>query len=134
MEIIEYDNKTLINFYAENGLEFSETKGYYGTNIKSFALLKNNKIIGACSISIYNGKSFIEAIAIDKKYRNKGYGKTLIEKALMELQKPIYTISKMDNFFLKNGFTYDTVDLIGKECKTCDEYNITCFPKVMMYK
>ena len=76
MEIIEYDNKTLINFYAENGLEFSEIKGYYGTNIKSFALLKNNKIIGACSISIYKGKSFIEAIAIDKKYRNKGYGKT----------------------------------------------------------
>ena len=57
-----------------------------------------------------------------------------IEKALNELQKPIYTISKTDNFFLKNGFTYDTADLIGKECKTCDEYNITCFPKVMMYK
>lgn len=134
MIIIKYDNKTLIDFYIENGLEYDENKGYFGTGVESFALLENEKIIGAFSISIYKNKSFIEALAVDKEYRNNGYGRLLIGKAIEKLEKPIYTISKVDEFYLKNGFIYDDLDLIGKECKTCDNYNITCFPKVMVYK
>ena len=134
MIIIKYDNKTLIDFYIENGLEYYENKGYFGTGVESFALLENEKIIGAFSISIYKNKSFIEALAVDKEYRNNGYGRWLIGKSIEKLEKPIYTISKVDEFYLKNGFIYDDLDLIGKECKTCDNYNITCFPKVMVYK
>ena len=83
------------------------------------------------SISIYKEKSFIEALAVNKEYRNKGYGKLLIETAI---EKPVYTISKVDEFYIKNGFVYDNADLIDKECKTCDEYNVTCFPRVVVYK
>ena len=104
MKFDKYDNDSLINFYIENGLEFDERKKYFGNNIRSFALLENENIIGAVSISIYKGKSFIEALAVDKKYRNRGYGKSLIEKAIGELEKPVYTISKVDEFYLKNGF------------------------------
>lgn len=86
------------------------------------------------SISIYKEKNFIEALAVDKEYRNKGYGKLLIEKAIEKLEKPVYTISKVDKFYLKNGFVYDNADLIDKECKTCDEYNVNCFPRVVVYK
>ena len=134
MEIIKYDNKTLINFYSKNGLEFNEIKGYFGTDVKSFALLEDDKIIGAISFSIYKDKKFIEAIAIDKEYRNKGYGKLLLEKVIEKLEKPIYLISKASYFFEKNGFVHDHTDLIDKECKKCREYNITCFPEVLVYK
>ena len=134
MKFVKYDNISLINFYRLNGLEFDENKGYFGINVTSFALLENEKIIGAFSISIYKNKSFIEALAVDKEYRNNGYGRLLIGKSIEKLEKPIYTISKVDEFYLKNGFIYDDLDLIGKECKTCDNYNITCFPKVMVYK
>lgn len=134
MKFIEYDNESLINFYIENGLEFDENKSYFGTNVKSFILIENGKIIGAVSTSIYKNKSFIEALAVNIAYRNKGYGKLLIEKAVEKLKKPIYTISKVDEFYLKNGFVYSNVDLINEECKTCDEYNVTCFPKVVVYK
>ena len=96
--------------------------------------LENENIIGAVSISIYKGKSFIEALAVDKKYRNRGYGKSLIEKAIGELEKPVYIISKVDEFYLKNGFVYSNEELIDKECKACNEYNITCFPKVVVYR
>lgn len=134
MKFVKYDNISLINFYRLNGLEFDENKGYFGINVTSFALLENEKIIGAVSISFYKEKSFIEALAVDKKYRNSGYGKLLIEKAIEKLEKPVYTISKIDKFYLKNGFVYDDVDLIDKACKTCDEYNVTCFPRVVAYK
>lgn len=79
MKFIKYDNKKLINFYVENGLEFDEYKGYFGTNVKSFVLLENKKIVGAVSISIYKDRSFIEALAVNKEYRNNGCGKMLIE-------------------------------------------------------
>ncbi len=134
MKFDKYNNESLINFYIKNGLEFDENKKYFGTNIRTFVLIENEKIIGAVSISIYKCKSFIEALAVDKKYRNKGYGKLLVEKAIEKLKKPVYTISKVDEFYLKNGFVYSNEDLIDKECKTCSEYNITCFPKVVVYK
>ena len=134
MKFIKYDNKKLINFYVENGLEFDEYKGYFGTNVKSFVLLENKKIVGAVSISIYKDRSFIEALAVNKEYRNNGCGKMLINKAIEKLEKPVYTISKADEFYLKNGFVYDDTDLIDKECKACDKYNVTCFPRVVVYK
>jgi GNAT superfamily N-acetyltransferase len=134
MNFIKYDNISLINFYKENGLEFDENKGYFGTNVRSFALFSGEKIVGAVSISIYKNKNFIEALAVNKEFRNKGYGKLLIENALEKLQRPVYTISKSDKFYLKNGFIYDNANLIDEKCKTCDEYNITCFPKVLVYK
>ncbi len=37
MEIIKYDNNTLINFYSKNELEFDEIKGYFGIDVKSKA-------------------------------------------------------------------------------------------------
>lgn len=67
MEIIEYDNNSLIKFYKENGLEFDENKKYFGTDVKSFVILDNNVIIGAISISNYKNKSFIEAVAVNEE-------------------------------------------------------------------
>lgn len=134
MKLEKYDNECLINFYIENELEFDEDKKYFGINIRSFALLKNGKVIGAVSISIYKGKSFIEALAVDKNYRNKKLGELLIKKAIEELEKPIYTISKANEFYLKNGFVYSNEDLIDKECKKCNKYNVICFPKAVVYE
>lgn len=78
MEIIEFDNEMLIEFYIKNGLEFDNTKGYFGNNVKSFALVQDNKVIGAVSISKYKNKNFIEALAVDIKYRKRNSKKTTI--------------------------------------------------------
>lgn len=134
MNFIDYDSNSLISFYIDNGLEFDENKGYFGKNVKSYVILEKEQVIGALSISIYKNKNFIETLAVDKEHRHKGYGKLLLKKAIKELEKPIYTISTADKFYLKNGFVYDNADLIDKECKTCEKYNITCFPKVVVYK
>ena len=34
MKFVKYDNKSLINFYSENGLEFDENKCYFGINVE----------------------------------------------------------------------------------------------------
>lgn len=63
-------------------------------NIITLAIIENNKVIGAISVSIYK-KSFIEALAISKEYRHKGYDKILLEKALQALHIPIIKMLKI---------------------------------------
>ena len=58
----------------------------------------------------------------------------MLEKVILEINTPIYAISKIYGFFLNNGFVYDDEDLIDRECKACKEYNITYFPKVVILK
>lgn len=91
------------------------------------------KVAGAISFSKYKNKNYIEAVAVDKLYRKKGYGRKLLDKAIDEMGAPVYAISKHDKFYLDYGFQYDDAYLIDNECKTCSEYNITCFPRVMVF-
>ena len=58
------------------------------------AIIENNKEKGSISVSIYK-KSFIEALAISKEYRHKGYDKILLEKALQALHIPIIKMLKI---------------------------------------
>lgn len=133
MNLVEYNNDLLVKFYAENELEIDENKKYFGTDVKSFALLDGKKVAGAISFSKYKNKNYIEAVAVDKLYRKKGYGRKLLDKAIDEMGAPVYAISKHDKFYLDYGFQYDDAYLIDNECKTCSEYNITCFPRVMVF-
>ena len=134
MKFVKQDKEEeLIEFYLQNGLEFDDDKGYLGNKIQSFIIQEEENTIGAVSISIYQNKNFIEALAVDKKYRNQGYGTMLLKKAIAALESPIYTISKADKFYLKHGFVYDHADLIDKVCKTCKYYQVSCFPRVMRY-
>ena len=135
MKIIEYDSKSLINFYNENDIEISEEHGYFGINLKSFAMIdKNEQIVGAITVSNYHSKKFIEAIAVRKDSRGKGYGNILLNKVIEELNRDVYVISKEHNFYIKNGFEFieDLEYMISDNCQNCEEYNKTCFPKVMI--
>lgn len=134
MKIEEYDNTKIIDFYIQNNIEFNDNQNYFGQSVKSYVIKENDLVIGAISTSIYKNVNYIEAIAITKDKRQKGYGKMLLDFIVNKMDKPIYTISKKDDFYLKNNFVYDNLDLIGKECKICKNYNKTCFPKVMVYK
>ena len=84
MLVEKIDSAILIKFYAENDLEIDESHGYFGTNLESFAMIENEIIQGAVTISKYEDKNFLEAIAVDKAMRGKGYGKVLFEKLLEE--------------------------------------------------
>lgn len=136
MNIIEYDSEKLIQFYKDNDIEINEEHGYYGTNLKSFAMIENEDVVGAVTISKYDSKNFIEVIAVNKDSRGKGYGNILLNKGIEQLDGDIYVISKEHDFYLKNGFEFieGLEYMISDNCQVCEEYNKTCFPKVMVLK
>lgn len=136
MKIIEYDSEKLIQFYKDNNIEINEEHGYYGTNLKSFAIIENEDIVGAVTISKYDSKNFIEVIAVNKDSRGKGYGNILLNKGIEQFDNDIYVISKKHDFYLTNRFEFieGLEYMISDNCQVCEEYNKTCFPKVMMLK
>jgi len=131
--IIEYDNNLLIDFYINNQIEISNDNSYFGTDLKSYVLLDNGKIIGAVTVSKYKNVDYMEAIAVDKDYRNNGYDKILLDKVIDEFNDKVYIISKNDKFFLSYGFKNSNLDLIDDGCKKCDKFNVSCFPKTMVF-
>lgn len=136
MELKKYESQKLIEFYKNNDIEISEEHGYYGIDLKSFVMIENEEIIGAVTISKYDSKNFLEVIAIRKDCRGKGYGNILLNKGIEQFDGDVYVISKDHNFYLKNGFEFieDLEHMISDNCKACEEYNKTCFPRVMILK
>lgn len=134
--IIEYNSIDLIDFYSSNGLEISKEHSYLGNELYSIALIEDNKIIGAATLSKYHNKTFLEAIAIDENYRNKGYANKLIKEITKNIYEDLYTISKNHDFYLKRGYEIieEDSDMISTNCKQCSEYLKTCFPIIMRKK
>lgn len=137
MAIIEKcDSSKLIKFYQNNDLEIDEQHGYFGTNLESYVIYDNEVVEGAVTISKYADKSFLEAIAVNKTSRGKGYGKELLKYAIGKTNGSVYTISKLHDFYLKHNFRFakNMDEMISGNCKVCSEYNNTCHPKVMVLK
>ena len=136
MLVEKIDRGILIKFYADNDLEIDESHGYFGTNLESFAIIENEIIQGAVTISKYEDKNFLEAIAVDKAMRGKGYGKELLKVAVGNIDGSVYTISKEPGFYLKHNFrpVNNMDEMISGNCKVCEEFNKTCHPQVMVLK
>lgn len=134
--MVEYNSLELIDFYSSNELEISKEHSYLGNELYSIALIENEKIIGAVTLSKYHNKTFLEAIAIDKEYRNKGYANKLIKEITKNLYEDLYTISKNHDFYLKRGYKIieEEKNMISINCQQCPEYLKTCHPKIMKKK
>lgn len=136
MFIEKIDSAKLIKFYSENEIEIDLEHGYLGTNVESYVIIENEIIQGAITISEYANKSFLEAVAVCKEARGKGYGRELLKYAIGKLNGSVYTISKAHDFYLKHNFKFvkNMDEMIDSNCKVCEEYNKTCYPKVMVLK
>jgi GNAT superfamily N-acetyltransferase len=98
-EAIEEDLQGILNLYKQlfDNEEYSDIKSYRDkwreikqyNNIKYFVAQYNGKIISTCHIIVVPNLtrnrrcySIIENVITDKEYRNKGYGRKVIEKAI----------------------------------------------------
>ncbi len=140
MNIIEYfDHNKLIPFYSERGIE--ELTDYPNKPIFSYVIKEAEKLIGAATCSKADGIYILEAIAISEEYTGKKIGSKLLQQVFERLRQigAEYVIINAKNtaFFEKNGF--EVVDRSVappseyQYCNGCEDYNVTCFPKIMRY-
>ncbi|MDR0851087.1 MAG: GNAT family N-acetyltransferase [Clostridiales Family XIII bacterium] len=134
------DYESLIPFFIENELEFSEADETPTDIVKCWkAEDAEGRLIGGCVLARRDGEFICDGIATDPSYRGAGLGKELIELLLSEVKaqggESLYLVARAPGFFAKNGFT--AIPREGApnffECFTCPQYQKTCFPEVMRY-
>lgn len=78
-----------------------------------FVLLHNSKRIGITTTISFDKLGWIGNVIVDKNYRRKGAGSTLLKKAIKYLKKKgvrtigLYSYKKTDNFYKRLGFKRD---------------------------
>jgi len=131
------DYPKLKELFIENGLEMSSDDPTPDDLVKSFKLEDDGKLMGGIVIARRDGEFIIDGIAVDGAYREKEYGKKLLEKAVDEVKalngESIYLVARAPNFFRKQGF--NTVAHEGApdffECRGCPQFGVSCHPEVM---
>ncbi len=138
MKIIEHqDYDRLMEVFVRNGLE-APSPDDPATEIKHWALVEGEHIVGGSSVSRRNGALVLDYFAIDGPYRNHGWSRHLLEKVLtyanQQGARNIYTVTKIPNYFQKAGFRKidrkDAPDF--SQCFSCPQYQEACFPEVMV--
>ncbi|MEK9693701.1 MAG: GNAT family N-acetyltransferase [Rhodospirillaceae bacterium] len=119
IKIIEFNSKSyneLLKFRfcklrKPLGLLWSKQDLKNENNQIHFALIKDKKIIGSCVLKkINNKKARIRQMAIEDIYRNKGYGKKILNEAENYAKingfKEIMLTARVSakKFYLKNGY------------------------------
>ncbi|HIU24909.1 MAG TPA: GNAT family N-acetyltransferase [Candidatus Copromorpha excrementigallinarum] len=139
------DYESLVPFFIENDLEFSEDEPVPTDIVKCWDVREEEtggenekgRLIGGFVLARRQGEFIVDGIAVDPEYRKAKLGQTLLEKGIEEARsrggKRIFLVARAPGFFRKNGFvTVERKDAPNFfECLTCPQYGVDCHPEVM---
>jgi N-acetylglutamate synthase-like GNAT family acetyltransferase len=138
MKIIEVENyQKLGRLFKDAGIEVSTFDKLPEHVSNAYEGYDGDKLIGGVSIEHKKNEYIIFDIAVIPEYRKKYIGKELLLHALDKIKSydvnQVYLVAKAPKFFEKYGFTYVADEDVPPlfHCLTCEQYNVTCFPKVM---
>lgn len=149
-ETDEYDR--LAAFMAARGLEFDVEDEVDTEVIKMWKITQgyrrkdepvtpqNDFLVAGIILAMREGEYIIDGIAVDAPMRKSGMGKTLLEKAEAEVKKRggkrVYLVAKAPGFFRKLGYVNLPAEEAPNffECKSCPQFNVDCFPEVMVHE
>jgi amino-acid N-acetyltransferase len=120
---------SLINSYAELDRMLFRSMADLYQDIQTFMVAEDaGKVIGCCSLQVvWSDLAEIKSLAVAMEYKNKGYGRLLVEKAVAraaELQVPrVFALTLEPAFFSKLGFqtvSTDTLPMkVWSDCASC---------------
>ena len=138
MKILEVNSyNKLGKLFNDAGIEVSTYDGLPEGVIAAYEAYMDNELVGGVSIQKKKGEYVLFDIAIVEKRRGEKLGEELLIFAIERIKeyeaKRIYLVAKVPKFFEKYGFKYVVEDEVPPlfHCLTCDQYNVTCFPRVM---
>ena len=139
------DERPLVRFFIENGLEFSENEEIMTDLVKCWkaeaveAGAPAGKLVGGCTLAMREGRYICDGIATDPSVRGLGVGKRLLLTMLDEVRamdgSALYLVARAPGFFTKYGFMSISRDAAPTffECFSCSQYGKTCHPEVMRF-
>lgn len=134
----EYDR--LLDYFRENGMVYEKDLPLLIPNfIKAYKLVQGDDfLVGGAILGFREGKYVLDGIAVDKILRKSGLGRILINKVIEEVKNrgghSLYLITKVPEFYLKQGFSFlNDFSLVHNvfNCEGCSKYNNDCNEKLM---
>lgn len=129
----------MVELFERNDLEFSSDEPV-PTDLVECWKAENEKgeLIGGCALAVRQDEYIIDGIAVEPEYRLDKTASLLLTEALNEVKKRngsnVYLVARAPGFFRKHGFVTiqpeEAPDFF--ECRTCPQFNVKCFPEVML--
>ena len=122
---------SLITFYAEfDRMLFRSLADIY-ENMQTFLVAEDNgKVAGCCALQvIWSDLAEIKSLAVDKDYKGKGVGKSLVHTAVENAKdmgvSKVFALTLEPGFFQKIGFEVINNDLlpmkVWRDCAKCSK-------------
>ncbi|MCG8483202.1 MAG: GNAT family N-acetyltransferase [Clostridia bacterium] len=136
------DYEKLVEMFIRNDLEFSEDDPLTTTDIVQCweAIDDSGKLIGGCVLALREGEYIIDGIAVEPEYQKTGIGAKLLNTVIDYLKAvkatKLYLVARAPAFFKTQGFEAISREAAPEffECFGCDQYQVSCFPEVMLLK
>ncbi|MGN1085375.1 MAG: GNAT family N-acetyltransferase [Lachnospiraceae bacterium] len=125
-------------FYAENGLELSES-GKEAPLLYCRGIYENGVLIAAATVTFKFGKKVLDYIAVRGAYRKQGLGERLLSDIFARMMGAgsdrLWLVAKTPAFFSAVGARYATEgEELLLECSGCELRGIQCNPVVMFFE
>ncbi len=131
---------SLRKLYFDCGLEGAMAKDFTGKKVIHWKCTFDGQIIGGATLRIEKTDCVLEFLAVKENYRNLNIGRTLLETIqtyVNDIQVPtIILCAKEPLFYIKYGWsiTKDGQVSLMDHCLECENYEKSCFPKMMVKK
>lgn len=127
-EAIKDDLKAIKSLLDNASLPVIDIKKHL---LNFLVLEKSGKLIGTIGMEFYEDTALLRSLAIQKNYRNKGYGQeiyyALISKAKKMNVNSIYLLTETaEGFFSKEGFQKIAREQVPPSIKQTHEYSTLC--------
>lgn len=135
----ENEYEPMMELFKRNDLEISDEEPVPTDLIRCWkAENQEGDLVGGCSLAVREDEYIIDGIAVEAPYRMDKIASRLLTEALTEARrrggKKVYLVARAPGFFRKHGFVTISPEQAPNffECKTCPQFNVTCFPEVML--
>lgn len=122
---ISTDIRRLTDFLTDNSLL---TVGIQDC-LENFIIAtdENGSWMGVAGYEMYGGSALLRSVAVDKRSRNLGVGRTLVEAILADAKRrgahTVYLLTETaDRYFRRLGFTQIQRDMIDPAVKNSSEF------------
>jgi GNAT superfamily N-acetyltransferase len=108
--------------------------------VLAYGCFVGEKLVGCAALQCLDGYYFLEYVAVDSSFRNRGLGASLVAKIEEEARvrglKELWAKARQPGFYLKLGYKIQSVGAHGPksvaDCKNCPQYHKTCYPAMVM--
>lgn len=130
----------LVEMFIRNELEFAEDDPLDTTDIVQCweAVDDNGQLMAGCVLAKREGEYIIDGIAVEPAYQKTGIGAQILNTVIQYLKgvqaTKLYLVARAPGFFKTQGFQAIARENAPEffECFGCPQYQVTCFPEVMV--